>query len=147
MALNLSPNSHALLLKPSTWNFTSLPDIIQRPMDKLNDNWDLLLPITEFAYNNTPNTSIGISSFFANKGYHPNITVHPEYDITSTWAHDFVVNLDELYQFLCDEITQAQSLLGTGQIDQDRSHKRRSMKCVGLGKAISNITLELKPLS
>ncbi len=73
------------------------------------DNWDLLLPIAEFAYNNAPNASTGISPFFANKGYHPNITLHPERDIASTRAHDFVVNLDELHQFLCDKITQAQS--------------------------------------
>ncbi len=73
------------------------------------DNWDLLLPIAEFAYNNAPNASTGISPFFANKGYHPNITVYPECDITSIWAHNFVVNLDELHQFLCDKITQAQS--------------------------------------
>ncbi len=31
VAPSLSPNSHAPLLKPLTWNFTSLPDIIQRP--------------------------------------------------------------------------------------------------------------------
>ncbi len=61
------------------------------------DNWDLLLPIAEFAYNNAPNVSTGISPFFANKGYHPNITVHPEHDIASAWACDFVVNLDELH--------------------------------------------------
>ncbi|SJL04333.1 uncharacterized protein ARMOST_07699 [Armillaria ostoyae] len=73
------------------------------------DNWDLLLPIAEFAYNNAPNASTGISPFFANKEYHPNITVHPERDTTSARAHDFVVNLDELHQFLCDEITQARS--------------------------------------
>ncbi|SJL03616.1 uncharacterized protein ARMOST_06973 [Armillaria ostoyae] len=73
------------------------------------DNWGLLLPIMEFAYNNALNASTGISPFFANKSYHPNITVHPEHDITSTWAHDFVINLDELHQFLHDEITQAQS--------------------------------------
>ncbi len=47
------------------------------------DNWDLLLPIAEFAYNNAPNASTRISPFFANKGYHPNITVHPERDIAS----------------------------------------------------------------
>ncbi len=73
------------------------------------DNWDLLLPVAEFAYNNAPNASTRISPFFANKGYHPNITVHPEHDIASAWARDFVVNLDELHQFLHDEITQAQS--------------------------------------
>ncbi|SJL16828.1 uncharacterized protein ARMOST_20357 [Armillaria ostoyae] len=73
------------------------------------DNWDLLLPIAEFAYNNAPNASTGISPFFANKSYHPNITVHPEHDIASTQARDFVVNLDELHQFLHDEIIQAQS--------------------------------------
>ncbi len=41
------------------------------------DNWDLLLPIAEFAYNNALNTSTRISPFFANKGYHPNITILP----------------------------------------------------------------------
>ena len=73
------------------------------------DNWDLLLPIAEFAYNNVLNASTGILPFFANKGYHPNITVYPERDIASARARDFVVNLDELHQFLRDEITQAQS--------------------------------------
>jgi len=42
------------------------------------DNWSSLLPLAEFAYNNALNTTTGISPFFANKGYHLNITVHPE---------------------------------------------------------------------
>ena len=40
------------------------------------DDWSDLLPITEFAYNNAPNATMGISPFFANKGYHPSITTH-----------------------------------------------------------------------
>ena len=45
------------------------------------DNWSELLSLAEFAYNNAPSTTTGVSSFFANKGYHLNITVHPECDI------------------------------------------------------------------
>jgi hypothetical protein len=42
------------------------------------DNWKQLLPLAEFAYNNAPNATMGISPFFANKGYNPSITVYPE---------------------------------------------------------------------
>src|SRR5882724_10703846 len=38
------------------------------------DNWSELLPLAEFAYNNTPSATTGITPFFANKGYHPNLT-------------------------------------------------------------------------
>ena len=47
--------------------------------------------------------------FFANKGYHPNITIHPEYQLALQNAHDFIVNLDELHSVLCNEIACAQS--------------------------------------
>ena len=42
----------------------------------------------------------GIMPFFANKGYHLNITVHPKRDLVSTRTHDFVTDLDELHQEL-----------------------------------------------
>jgi len=48
------------------------------------DNWSELLPLAKFAYNNTPSATTGVSSFFANKGYHPNITVHPKCNIASS---------------------------------------------------------------
>ena len=72
------------------------------------DNWSSLLPIAEFAYNNTPNATTGITPFFANKGYHPNISVHPERDLTSARAREFAVDLDQLHQELRDEILRAQ---------------------------------------
>ena len=50
------------------------------------DNWADLLLLAEFAYNNAPSATTGVSPFFTNKGYHPNITIHPEYDLTSTHA-------------------------------------------------------------
>ena len=72
------------------------------------DNWSKLLSLAEFAYNNAPSATTGVSSFFANKGYHPNITVHPERDIASSRARDFAVDLNELQSTLKAEISVAQ---------------------------------------
>ena len=41
-------------------------------------NWSDLLRTAEFAYNNAPNAMTGLSPFYANKGYHMNLSVHPE---------------------------------------------------------------------
>jgi len=72
------------------------------------DNWSELLPLAEFAYNNAPSATTGISPFFANKGYHPNLSVYPERDIASSRARDFVIDLDELQSTLKKEIANAQ---------------------------------------
>src|SRR6266705_1088267 len=58
------------------------------------DNWSELLPLTEFAYNSTPNATTGVSPFFANKGYHPNISIHPNRDLTSVHTQKYSINLD-----------------------------------------------------
>jgi hypothetical protein len=71
------------------------------------DDWDKLLPLAEFALNNAPNASTGISPFFANKGYNPAITVHLEHDVANTYAKDFAVDLNNLHQFLRDQIAFA----------------------------------------
>jgi len=72
------------------------------------DNWSELLPLTEFAYNNAPSITTGVSPFFANKGYHLNITVHPEYNIASSQACDFAIDFDELQSTLKAEISATQ---------------------------------------
>ena len=72
------------------------------------DNWRQLLPLAEFAYNNALSATTRISPFFANKGYHPNITVHLERNLSSVRAKEFVVDLDELHQELRTQIAKAQ---------------------------------------
>lgn len=72
------------------------------------DDWDKLLPLCEFALNNAPNASTGISPFFANKGYDPSIRVHPEVDAANAHARNYVVNLDDLHVFLREQLTYAQ---------------------------------------
>ena len=73
------------------------------------DDWDKLLPLAEFALNNAPNASTGVSPFFANKGYNPAISVHPERDVAETHARDYAVNLQDLHQFLREQIAFAQT--------------------------------------
>ena len=46
--------------------------------------------------------------FYANKGYHLNLTVHPECDLASTHAHNFITNLDKLHHKLKQHIADAQ---------------------------------------
>jgi len=72
------------------------------------DNWSELLPFVEFAFNNAPSATTSVSPFFANKGYHPNITVHPKCNIVSSQACNFTVDLDELQSTLKAEISIAQ---------------------------------------
>ena len=72
------------------------------------DNWSELLPLAEFVYNNAPSATTSVSPFFANKGYYPNITVHPKHDIASSWAHNFAVDLDKLQSTFKAEISTAQ---------------------------------------
>jgi len=72
------------------------------------DNWSKLLPLVEFAYNNAPSATTGVSPFFANKGYHSNLSVYPERDIAFSRTCDFVLNLDKLQDTLKEEIAKAQ---------------------------------------
>jgi len=72
------------------------------------DNWSELLPLAEFAYNNAPSATTGVSPFFANKEYHPNLIVYLEQDIASSCAYNFIVDLDELQSTLKKEIAKAQ---------------------------------------
>ena len=72
------------------------------------DNWLDLLLLTKFAYNNAPSATTGVSPFFANKGYHPNLAVHPKHNLSSAQAREYVVDLESLYKYLCEEMAAAQ---------------------------------------
>src|SRR3984893_9955139 len=72
------------------------------------DNWFELLPLVEFAYNNALSATMGISPFFVNKGYHPNISLYLECEVTSVHAQELAVDLDKLHQELRTQITDVQ---------------------------------------
>ena len=72
------------------------------------DNWSELLPLAKFAYNNAPSETTGVSPFFANKGYYPNLAIHPEQDLVSSCAREYAVDLGELHEYLKTEMAEAQ---------------------------------------
>ena len=70
--------------------------------------WTWHLSLTEFAYNNVLSAMTSVSLFFANKEYHPNITVYSRCDIVSSQACNFIINLNELQSTLKAEIFTVQ---------------------------------------
>lgn len=71
-------------------------------------NWAELLPLAEFAYNNAPNASTGISPFFANKGYNPSITTYLDGDLASVLARNYAVDLEQVHSTLREQLELAQ---------------------------------------
>jgi hypothetical protein len=49
-----------------------------------------------------------VMPFFANKGYHLNITIFPECELASAKACEYVVDLDELHNALHNQMAKAQ---------------------------------------
>src|SRR5258706_1432259 len=72
------------------------------------DDWVTLLLMAEFAYNNATNATTGVSPFFTNKGYHPEITSDPQAETSSAEAQTFMANLEHVQVELKENIAQAQ---------------------------------------
>lgn len=72
------------------------------------DDWNVLLPIAEFTHNNTPSDATGLTPFYANKGYNPNIAVYPENEISSVRARDYAVDISALQAMLKEQLKIAQ---------------------------------------
>ncbi len=77
-------------------------------MNYQQDDWAKLLPLAEFTYNNATNATMGVSPFFANKGYHPELTMDLTVVTTSAEAEQLVANLSDLQDELKENIVRAQ---------------------------------------
>ena len=85
-----------------------LEQYLQAYTNYQQDDWASLLPLAEFVYNNATNETMGISPFFANKGYHLGLTIEPNASISSIRAQCFVSDLDNLHVELKWNIAKAQ---------------------------------------
>src|SRR5882724_10633727 len=108
MKLHFTLGYHPKGDSQTEWMNQTLKQYLQVYCNYQQDNWSELLPLAKFAYNNTPSATTGITPFFANKGYHPNLVVHPKHDLASACARNIVTDLDKLHQQLWQHITKAQ---------------------------------------
>lgn len=70
------------------------------------DNWDALLPIAEFIYNNTPHSTTGLTPFFANKGYHLKLSINLS-KVNNSEANQYATELKEIHKHLKQQIYEA----------------------------------------
>jgi len=56
-------------------------------------DWSRLLPLAKFIYNNMLSSTTSVSSFYANKGYHPKMQLQVENNIGIMEANSFVTDL------------------------------------------------------
>ncbi|KAG6859765.1 hypothetical protein C0995_004377, partial [Termitomyces sp. Mi166 len=70
------------------------------------DDWCTELPIAEFTYNNFSHSTAGVSSFFANKEYHSQLTVSL-HNIPSHIAHKVAHDFQSLQKYLQTKIATA----------------------------------------
>ena len=76
------------------------------------NDWVWLLPMAEFAYNNTKNASTGHTPFELNCGYHPWMSYEEEVDLhsQSMSADELLEELRELMIVCCENLHHAQDL-------------------------------------
>ena len=74
--------------------------------DYLQDDWSQLLPIAEFSYNCTYHSTIGTTPFYANKAYHPRLSVTLK-DCSVPDAETRLRRIEEIQDFCKNNIRKA----------------------------------------
>ncbi len=108
MKLHFTSGYHPEGDSQTEWVNQILEQYLRAYCNYQQDNWSELLPLAEFAYNNAPSETTGVFSFFANKGYHPNLVIHPEQNLASNHTWEYAVDLGALHEYLKTEMAEAQ---------------------------------------
>ena len=73
------------------------------------DDWESLLPLAQYVYNDTSHSATKRTPFFANFGYHPQFQTNliRSMKVRDAAAKDFVQELTVMHQVLQDEVQRA----------------------------------------
>ena len=81
-----------------------LEQYLQIYVNYLQDDWALLLPLAEFAYNNAEHSATNLTPFFVNKGFHPNLEVNVE-AVPSTEASQATLDIHDVHSHIRKQLT------------------------------------------
>ena len=73
----------------------TLEDYLRHFVNARQDNWDVLLPTAEFAYNNAWQATVKNTPFFLNYGRHPHTPLSREFTSSNPNASNFLKGLQE----------------------------------------------------
>jgi len=90
------------------WVNQTLEQYLQMYCNYQQTDWVYLPPLAEFAYNNAPLATTGVSPFYANKGYHPHLQAHPLQNPPSESARLFTEKLESVHSQLKEAILATQ---------------------------------------
>jgi transposase InsO family protein len=71
------------------------------------DNWAELLPLAQFAYNNSDHSSTRTTPFYANHGFHPESSISGSTKVLVPSADNRINHLREVRKFLTENIRRA----------------------------------------
>jgi len=103
---NLSTAYHPETDGQTEWVNQILEQYLWVYINYQQDNWVNLLPLAEFAYNNTSHSATMATPFFANNIFHPKLEVSFK-PVVLDAAHQVTTDLKELHQYLHDQISHA----------------------------------------
>ena len=105
-----------------------LEQYLQCSINYHQDNWVDLLPLAEFAYNNTIQDSTKQTPFFANYGHHPRFDQFQLSTSKNPVAEDLATRLLEIEKDMKTKLLEAQE---RQKRNADKSHKQHPPIHVG----------------
>ena len=106
--LNTSSAYHAQTDGQTGRTNRTLESILRPYCTYEQDNWDELLPLAEFAFNNAPSATTGTSPFFANYGRHPQVPTTLGISVPAQASTDFANDIEQLHSSMRQRILKAQ---------------------------------------
>ncbi|KAE8205032.1 hypothetical protein CF327_g7674, partial [Tilletia walkeri] len=117
--LNISSAYHAQTDGQTERTNRTLEHILRPYCSYRQDNWDELLPMAEFAVNNAPSATTGVSPFQAKYGRHPRTPSTLGISVPAPASVTLAEDLHALHQEMHDRIVKAQAH------QKDHADKRR----------------------